>query len=124
LKNAKAVAAGGGHSTDLAAASLKIDLATLDCGTVQVNNSATLAVVATNDGFAPVNINSFVSSNPTTFAVAPGCATPISLAPAAACTIQVTFQPASAGALTATLFVNNDSPLGNLTVMLKGNGTP
>jgi hypothetical protein len=43
---------------------------------------------------------------------------------AAACAIQVTFKPGSAGSRTATLFINNDSPGGNLQVALSGSGTP
>ncbi len=124
LKGAKAIAAGGGHGLALAVPSLKVDQTALSFGNVQVNNSATLTVTALNDGAAPVNINSFVSSNPTDFAVTPSCATPVKLAVAASCAIQVTFKPTNAGNHTATLFINNDAPNGNLQVALSGNGTP
>jgi hypothetical protein len=124
LKGARAIAAGGGHSVALAVSSLKVDQTTLSFGNVQVNNSATMTVTVTNDGGAPVNINSFVSSNPSEFAVASNCTTPVQLAVAATCGIEVTFRPGSAGSRTAMLFINNDSPGGNLQVMLSGNGTP
>lgn len=124
LKTAKAIAAGGGHSMALAVSSLKVDHPTLSFGNVQINNSATLTVTVTNDGAAPANINSFVSSNPAEYTVTSNCTTPVKLAVAAACAIQVTFKPASAGNRTATLFINNDSPSGNLQVALSGNGTP
>lgn len=124
LKGAKAIAAGGGHSIALVVSSLKVDPTTLSFGNVQVNNSATLTVTVSDDGAAPVNINSFVSSNPSEFGVTANCTTPVKLAVAAACAIQVTFKPGSAGSRTATLFINNDSPSGNLQVALSGNGTP
>ncbi len=124
LQTAKAIAAGGGHSVALAVSSLKVDRVTLSFGNVQVNNSATLTVTVSNDGAAPVNINSFVSSNPSEFAVSSNCTTPVKLAVAAACAVEVTFRPGSAGSRTATLFINNDSPGGNLQVALSGNGTP
>jgi alpha-tubulin suppressor-like RCC1 family protein len=124
LHAAKAIAAGGAHSTALAVSSLKVDHTTLSFGNVQVNNSATLTVTVSNDGAAPVNINSFVSSNPAEFAVTSNCTTPVKLAVAAVCAIEVTFRPSSTGNRTATLFINNDSPGGNLQVALSGNGTP
>jgi alpha-tubulin suppressor-like RCC1 family protein len=124
LKTAKAIAAGGGHSIALAVSSPKVDHATSSFGNVQVNNSATLTVTVANDGAAPANINSFVSSNPSEFAVTSNCTTPVKLAVAAACVIEVTFRSGSAGNRTATLFINNDSPGGNLQVTLNGNGTP
>jgi alpha-tubulin suppressor-like RCC1 family protein len=124
LQTAKAIAAGGGHSIALAVSSLKVDQTTLSFGNVQVNNSATMTVTVTNDGGAPANINSFVSSNPSEFAVTSNCTTPVQLAVAATCAIEVTFRPASAGNRTATLFINNDSPNGNLQVALNGNGAP
>ncbi|MGH7456111.1 MAG: choice-of-anchor D domain-containing protein, partial [bacterium] len=124
LKGAKAIAAGGGHSLALAVPSLKVNHTTLSFGNVQVNNSATLTVTVSNDGAAPVNINSFVSGNPSEFAVTSNCTTPVKLAVAAACAIEVTFKPGSAGSRTATLFINNDSASGNLQIALSGNGTP
>jgi hypothetical protein len=124
VKGAKAVAAGEGHSVILATASLKASLSILDFGNVHVNGSADLTVIVRNDGFAPVNINSIVSSDLASFGVAPTCSVPLALTSGNTCDIRVTFHPANANAYTGTLFVNNDSPMGNLTVALKGSGTP
>ncbi len=122
LRGAKAIAAGGGHSLALVAPVLQVDKAALSFGNVQINNSVTLTVIASNAGVIPVNINSVVISGPAEFSVAPGCAIPQQLAVAASCTLQVTFRPTSLGNRTAKLLLNNDSPMTDLEVTLAGNG--
>jgi hypothetical protein len=96
----------------------------LDFGNVQVNNSATLTATLTNTDPVPVNISSFASSNNSEFAFTSGCTPPVKLAAGANCAIQVKFQPSSTGNRTATMFIGTDSPQGNLSVALSGNGTP
>ena len=122
LLGAKAIAAGGAHSLALVAPVLQLDKAALNFGAVQINNSATLTVIATNAGVLPVNINSVVISGPAEFSVAPGCTIPLQLAVSASCTLQVTFRPVSAGNRTAKLLINNDSSITDLEVTLSGTG--
>ncbi len=122
LRGAKAIAAGGAHSLALVAPVLTLDKAALNFGNVQINNSVTLTVIASNAGVIPVNINSAVISGPADFSVAPSCVIPQQLAVAASCTFQVTFRPTSVGNRTAKLLLNNDSPITDLEVTLTGSG--
>lgn len=122
LLGAKAIAAGGAHSLALVAPVLELDKSALNFGAVQINNSATLSVIATNVGAIPVTINSAVISGPAEFSVAPGCAIPQQLAMGASCTLQVTFRPTGTGNRMAKLLLNNDSPTTDLEVTLAGTG--
>ena len=96
---------------------------TADLGSVVVGNSATQAIVVSNQGGGPLTIAGIALSGAdmAEFAQTNDCTT---LASGASCTITVTFAPATAAAKAATLTITSDDPdEASVAVVLSGTGT-
>ena len=110
---------GNGVQGHLAISPANVDFGNQTTGTT----SAAQSITITNDGGAPLIVNSLTAATSPFARVAGGCAaTPFTLAVNANCTLTYTFTPTSAGAASQNLTVSANAP-GNGTIALSGNGT-
>jgi len=110
---------GNGVQGHLAITPASVDFGNQTTGTT----SAAQTVTITNDGSAPLSVNSLTAATAPFARIAGGCAaTPFTLAVNANCTLTYTFTPTSTGAASQNLTVTANAP-GNGTIVLSGNGT-
>ena len=86
----------------------------------RVGQSATIPIVLTNCGTAPLSLTSAVSSDPVFTIDTTPCSAAV--APNATCSLSVTFTPVAAITTNANLTLTANTPLAVTTLQLSGNG--
>jgi Ca2+-binding RTX toxin-like protein len=94
--------------------------ATVDLGTVRLNQTRNQNVRVANTGSQPLVIGVVETTGPSFSATRGNC--PASLAPGRNCSLSVSFRPSVAGAHTGTLTVHSNATNAPTTAALTGNG--
>jgi hypothetical protein len=102
------------------AASLTLSPASLNFGTVNVGQRATLSVSVTNSGTMPVTFLGLTASGDYSYSAGSCPAIGSKLAVGDQCVLTVTFMPSTVGTRTGTLSLTNDATQLPLTVALSG----
>lgn len=89
-------------------------------GDVTLNTAATQTVLLTSSGTTPLTISSATAAG-AGFSIS-GVTFPITLAPNAASTLDIQFDPTVSGAVTGTVTLATNTPLGSATITLSGTG--
>lgn len=111
----------GGSSNQQQTATLSLNAATLQFGSVAAGNRKSLTVTATNSGPAPVGVSA-VSFSTKYFSLA-SPSVPMTIAAGQSTPISIEFAPNAAGTFSATVTISSNATNTSNTVSLSGTGT-